>query len=134
MKALIRAISDKFVEATSLQATITGGLWLNMIQDPEIPEPYVTYHLIGGPPPQDGFSGNHRIEFPTIQFSIFDNDISAVRVSTLNENLNTLYDGVELAIAGYHSIIMKKEGSHLMKEDDFWNFTADFQIITQDIA
>lgn len=64
-----------------------------------------------------------------VQFSLFDDESSSVRVCDLFELLKTMLDFVDLTITGYTIISTTREVANLIKVEDVWQYVTTYRIV-----
>ena len=96
MKALFRAVGDKYKEATSLVTQI-GPIYLSQVPH-AISKPYTIVTLVGGETPHSGFQGSFTVEGAYVQFAVFDTSqgASPSAVTGFGELIKTRFDWVTL--------------------------------------
>jgi len=126
MQVLFTGLWNKYNGNTALKAAVTG-MYLT-----EAPQgtvyPYITYYLISN---VADWTYTEDMENSLIQFSIFDNSSSSVKILDIFEKLKTCYDWVTLTVTGYNSIYVKREFNILTRVNDIWNLSCQYRIELQ---
>lgn len=138
LRALMRAVNDKWKEEPDLTEVMTGGLWANVAPSTVV-MPYCAFFILSGRAPQymfdTGDTQNNRLENPVVQFSIF--DPSPEEVILLADLLKRRFDHAELAYTELkeitHAGCQRLNYGFLVQDPDkSWHFTVDYHISYQE--
>ena len=130
MKALFEGIYNLFAPVgakPTIYTNLSGKLYLT-----EAPQntsfPYAIYHLVSN---DYDFQFREDFEEFLIQFTIFDDNASAVNIGTYFENLKTLYDWSSPTVTGYTVISVTREIAELLRFDDVWQYVVQYHILLE---
>ena len=126
MQALFTGLYNKYNGDADLKAVITDLYNTEVPQDAVMP--YVVYHKISGVP---DYTYTEDMENVIIQFNIFDDHSSSTTVNDIYAKLTALFDWCTLTVAGWNSIYMKRELDNLTRDNDIWNYFAQFRLEIQ---
>ena len=126
MKELFTGIYTKFSNDGDLSGVVTGMYFTEAPQDAVMP--YVVFHKISGVPDH---TFTEDMENVIIQFNIFDDHSSSTTVNDIYAKLTALFDWCTLTVAGWNSIYMKRELDNLTRDNDIWNYFAQFRLEIQ---
>ena len=139
IKGIVRAIQERWSLATSLDTQFTGKLWIN--QSPHrVEKPYATFHLLSGLRHLDGFSGNHHIEYTTVQFSLFDRRPQANVLLGFADLVLDRFDWAPLVFsepgtAGWTSLLCVRMslGTLIKDPTDAWMYVVRYNVRYQTV-
>ena len=130
MKVLFEGLYDLFAPTgakPTIYTNLSGKLYLT-----EAPQntafPYAIYHLVTN---DYDFQFDEDFEEFLIQFTIFDDSVSAVNIATYFENLKTLYDWSSPTVTGYTVISVVREIAELLRYDDVWQYVVQYRILLE---
>ena len=128
MQELFKGIWDKFniANGTALKGAVTGMYFSEAPQGTAYP--YIVYHKISGVP---GYTFSEEMENVIIQFNIYDNGSSSIKINDIYAKLTSLYDWCNLNVAPWNSIYMKRELDNLTRENDIWNYFLQYRLEIQ---
>jgi len=128
MKTLFTGIYNLFAPGGAKPAfytSLTGKMYLT-----EAPQntayPYAIYHLIAN---DYDFTFQDDLEEFIIQFSIYDDKMSASNITDYFENLKTLYDWASPVVTGYSTTWMIREFAELLRLDDVWQYVIQYRVL-----
>ncbi len=137
MNNLFTAIETK-ISGSILFNDVGGRIWLDKVPDNEQPVtfPYVLYFIVSGVP-DDVFAKKGRNIL--IQFSIFSVDRGKTEITTIYNDLHTLFDDCSLTITSNTLIWMHETNVTPMQDDTIisngilggTHWAVDFEINVQ---
>ena len=131
MKVLFSAIKTRFDATPNDFYTAMGGRLYFYEAEQGATYPYCVYQMISDAP--EYYFNDERFEDFLIQFSIFDNDQSAVGITDDYEALKTHFDDVSLSVTGYTNVVFEREGARLVRNptDNVWQYSADYRVMCE---
>ena len=136
-KSLIRAIVDKFHEAPSLVAPITGDIYFTEVPQETI-MPFVVFYLIGGSGPTTTFQRGLDITHAAVQFSIFDLTSDPVTILGYADYLKERFDWASFIYAEetQKKITCTRRSEGILTKspdgDRPWQYIVDYEVSAQD--
>jgi len=135
VRELFTAIMTKTV-GSALSTSVGGRIYLDEAPQ-EATLPYVVFFIVTSYP-TDTFT--EKIEDTLVQFSIFSALPGATEISTIYENLTTLFDGCDLTITGDTHIWMQRRHLATMIDEittatgtfGMKHWAVDYSIMVQD--
>lgn len=112
MSALLTAIFGK-TAGSALSTTVGGRIYLD--QAPAGTEfPYVVFFIVSATPDR---TFTERYTDTLIQFSLFSSSESAVEITTMYSNLQSLFDECALTVTGSTLVWMREQNLTTMVDD-----------------
>ena len=113
MDELIKAIITK-LSGSALSTAVNGRIFL----DDRLPDgcefPYIVFFIVSSTPE---WEFTERFENTLIQFSLFSNSESAVEITGMLEDLESLFDDCSLSITGYTLIWFRRQNVRTMVKE-----------------
>jgi hypothetical protein len=112
MNNILTAIYSKF-SGSALSSAVGGRIYLDRAPD-GCQFPYVVYSIISAVP-DDNFKTD--MDNIYIQFSLFSDSEGATEITTMYNNLKTLFDNAVLTITGSTNVMTSRENLTTMTEE-----------------
>lgn len=125
MNDLLTAIYGKFSGST-LSTFVGGRIYLDTVPQ-DVVLPYIAFFIVSGIP--DRTFTEHYTD-TLIQFSLFSDDESGIEITTMYDNLTTLFDECSLTITGSTLVWMRELNLTTMIDESVKHWAVDYEVRT----
>jgi hypothetical protein len=131
MKEIFTALYSRFTASTALHAAVSD--LYNTEAKEEAVFPYIVMSIVDNSPDTDS---SQNWENYLVQFNIFSNSPSSQEIDNIFTllkgvtDLGTGFDFYNLAISDYDTVVLKRKGSNLTKEEGIWKLNVLYSLMT----